>query len=80
MYLGLEEIASDSRRGESFEGGVLNSTLTEKLGTRNNEDEAIYSRPTNSLARWFLWPDLAYPYIPTHIPNAKHSANKCDPP
>lgn len=51
MYLGLEEIASDSRRGESFEGGVLNSTLTEKLGTRNNEDEAIYSRPTNSLAR-----------------------------
>jgi hypothetical protein len=30
-------MTQDSRHGESFEGDVLSSTLTEKLGTRNAE-------------------------------------------
>ncbi len=35
------KIDSDSRRGKSLERDVHFSTLNEKLGTRNKEDELI---------------------------------------
>ncbi len=38
-----EKIALDTRHGETFEGDVLNSTLTENERLRNEVDEVIFS-------------------------------------
>lgn len=37
----MKKTVLDTRHGESFEGDVRGSTLTEKLGTRNAVDEIV---------------------------------------